>query len=296
VKRSILSLTLAVIICSSMLAGLQPRPLLAAIYGDVTGLSSPTPVRPTGAPWDKRAPSAKPPDYSCANPLPHLVRKCDEVEAQILASTVRLEWHVWMEKNDGSEYTPVDGSAGHATIKEGRYLVTHNHLAISLSEPESGMLTTVSVFAADGKPLWLDAPVELVAIAAEDAETLVLDFGNYGSEGLFAALGLSSAEFRSWDSLPLHSGQAVAQINWDGETTDVDWVKIQTVITDHGTPRLELASFVMPGASGGGIFWNGYHIANTWTRNSVRNVHNGTVLRRYSVAALNPSRVVAKLQ
>jgi hypothetical protein len=157
------------------------------------------------------------------------------------------------------------------------------------------MLTTVSVYTANGEPLWLEAPVALVSIAAEDAETLVLDFGNYGSEGLFAAFGLSSAEFRSWESLTLHSGQEVAQINWDGKTAHVDWVKVQTVITEHGTPRLEFANFVTPGASGGGVFWNGYHIANTWARESVRNVHSGAILRRYSVAALNSSRVVAEL-
>jgi hypothetical protein len=228
--------------------------------------------------------------------VPHLIRKCDELETQILASTVRLEWHVWMEKDEGGEYTPIDGSAGHATIKEGRYLVTHNHSVISLSDPKSGMLTTVSVFTANGKPLWLDAPVEFVSTAAEDVETLVLDFGNYGSKGLFAAFGLSSAEFRSWESLALHSGEEVAQINWDGKTAHVDWVKVQTIITEHGMPRLELANFVMPGASGGGVFWHGYHIANTWTRESVRNVHSGAVLRRYSVAALNSSRIVAKLR
>ena len=194
-KRSTLSLTLAIVICSSVLVGLQPRHLLAAVHGEVTGLSSPTPVRPTGAPLESRAPSAEPPDYSCAKPVPHLVRECDELETQILASTVRLEWHVWTEKDDGSRYAPVDAHVGHATIKEGRYLVTHNHSAISLSDPESGMLTTVSVFTANGKPLWLDAPVELVSIAAEDAETLVLDFGSYSSEGLFAAFDLKSDRF-----------------------------------------------------------------------------------------------------
>ena len=292
-KKSILIFALTLFVCS-VLVGCKSRPLVATIHRESSGRLEPPGYFQHSE--EDREHAAEKLGSSCSDPAPDRAAECDELERQILASTVRLEWHVWMEKDDGSGYTPVSANAGHATIKEGRYLVTHNHSAISLSDPKSGLLTTISVFTAAGKPLWLDAPVELVSIVVEDAETLVLDFGSYGSEGLFAAFGLSSAEFRPWESLALQSGQEVAQISWDGETAEVDWVKVESVITEHGTPRLEVVNFVMPGASGGGVFWNGYHIANTWTREFVRNVHSRAILRRYSVAALNSPQVVAQLR
>jgi hypothetical protein len=228
--------------------------------------------------------------------LPDEVQVCDELEHQILASTVRLEWRLWMLRDDGSWYAPVDAGAGHATVKEGQYLVTHNHWGISLSDRRDGVLTTLSVYTADGKPIWQDVPVEQVTPVAEDAETLVLDFGRYGSAGVFAALGLLSAEFKPWQSLPLRSGMEVAQINWDGATARVDWVKINALITESGTPRLALANFVMLGASGGGVFWNGYHVGNTWSRVTTYGANSGALLRRHSEAALNSSHVAAYLQ
>lgn len=56
----------------------------------------------------------------------------------------------------------------------------------------------------------------------------------------------------------------VAQVGWAGMTARVDWVKVQEVILDDGAPRLVLDDGVSPGASGGGIFYNGVHVANNW--------------------------------
>jgi len=56
----------------------------------------------------------------------------------------------------------------------------------------------------------------------------------------------------------------VAQVDWDGATTRVDWTTVQEVNVEDGVPRLVLADDVMLGASGGGIFWQGIHIANNW--------------------------------
>lgn len=293
-KKSILSIMSAIVACST-LATFQVQPLLATIHRDVSGPPVPPEIyQSENLPNDDLQPldTSGP---SCANPSSGQVQKCDEWERRILASTVRLEWHVWSENDDGSGYTPVDAYAGHATIKDGRYLVTHNHSGISLSDPENGVLTTVSVFAANGKPIWLEAPLELVTVAAEDAQTLVLDFGSYSGEGLFATFGLSSPEFRTWESLPLRAGMEVAQIDWNGATAHIDWVTIDAVTGESGTPRLELANAVLPGASGGGVFWNGNHIANTWSRVTTYNVNSGAIVRRYSEAALNSSRVVAEL-
>jgi hypothetical protein len=49
---------------------------------------------------------------------------------------------------------------------------------------------------------------------------------------------------------------------------------------------------VLGGASGGGIFWNGYHIANNWTLVEMIGA-DGTILRQMTTAALNSEAVAA---
>jgi hypothetical protein len=131
-----------------------------------------------------------------------------------------------------------------------------------------------------------------VTIVVEDAETLVLDFGTYrdGGTEMFTAFGLASAEPAAWGSLPIQPGMEVAQVDWDGSNTHVDWVTIEGIITDGGTPRLELDNYVEGGASGGGVFWGGYHIANNWYRATTNNANSGAVIRQYSAAALNSAQ------
>jgi hypothetical protein len=189
----------------------------------------------------------------------------------------------------------VDGGTALATIKEGRYLVTHNHSGLSPSVLKSGELISGFVTTVNGELIWLGSPLK-VTVAVEDAETLVLDFGSDNGQGFFDSLGLASAEFKAGESLPLQPGMEVAQINWDGTTVQVDWVTIDKVITEHGIPRLELANVVRPGASGGGVFWNGYHVANTWSQRTEYCKNSGVVLRQYSVAALNSTQVTAQAQ
>lgn len=229
------------------------------------------------------------PALSCTNPSPGEAWKCN-VERQILASTVRLKWRVSTKKADGSGYNSV-GSIGHATVMDGRHLVTHNHTGIvSLSNPRDGEIVEIAVYTVDGELIW-EGPLAAVTVALEEAETLVLDFGTYRDEGMFARRGLSSAEFRAWGSLSLQPGMEVAQVDWNGTTVHVDWIKIESVITNNGTPRLELANFVARGASGGGVFLNGYHVANNWSQATTLDGNSGAVTRRYSVAALNPTQV-----
>jgi hypothetical protein len=60
---------------------------------------------------------------------------------------------------------------------------------------------------------------------------------------MFAGLDMASAEFKAGGSLALQPGMEVAQIDWDGAANYVDWVTIEDVITDSGTPRLKLANF-----------------------------------------------------
>jgi hypothetical protein len=294
--KKLIFLIILAIVTGCMLASFRTLPVMATIPINQSGPPNPQAfygnedLANNGVhPVDAASPS-------CANPTPDEVRECDELERQVLASTVRLEWHLWIINDDGSGYTFVDGSTGHATIKEGRYLVTHNHPGVSPSELKDGEFITVSIFTANGEPIWLEARLMTITIALEEAETLALDFDDYGDQGLFAAMGMSSAEFKAWGSLPLQPGMEVAQIEWDGATAHVDWVTIDDVITESGTARLELANFVRPGASGGGVFWNGYHVANTWSQVTTRDEDSGAVLRQYSVAALNSTQVAAQFQ
>lgn len=231
------------------------------------------------------------PDRSCAQPEPDQVEACQALERQILAETARLEWHFWLEQDDGTTLIYTGGTTGYGTIKDGRYLVTHNHPGKSISHLQDDEQVTLSVFTTLDDPLLVELPLDEISIAVEEEETLVLDFGTRNGEGRLSQLGLTSAEFKDWESLSLQPATEVAQIDWDGTRAFVEWVPVEAVITGPGTPRLRLANYVKPGASGGGVFWNGYHIANTWSRVITYDKETMIVLRRYSLAALNSSRV-----
>jgi hypothetical protein len=88
----------------------------------------------------------------------------------------------------------------------------------------------------------------------------------------------------------------VAQINWDGVTSHVDWVTIDQIIATGNSPQLELANSVAPGTSGSGDFWNGYHIANTRSQVTAYGENCGVVLREYSPAALNSLQGAGQLE
>lgn len=293
-KKFVFSIVLTVVI-GSTIVGWRTLSSTAATHGNLPGPPNPHASSLNGNLENSHPPRIDASNPVCAKPVPDKVDECHELERQILASTVRLEWHFKI-KNDGGEYTFLDGSTGYATIKAGRYLVTHNHPGVPLSGLKKRELTTVSVYTANGQPIWIEGPLEAITITVEDPETLVLDFGSYSGEGLFGSRGMVSAEFEAWESLSLQPGMEVAQINWDGETTHVDWVTIEKVITEDNPPKLELANPVAPGTSGGGVFWNGYHIANTRSQVTAYGENSGVVLREYSVAALNSLQVAGQLE
>ena len=224
----------------------------------------------------------------CQNPTAQHLQNCLAWEEKILAATVRIEIHRWLgEEGVRGEY--IDGSMGHATVIDGRYLVTHNHFSIPLESIEgtSGDELRISVYKANGELLLDSMRPSAFTIAAQDQETVVLDFGEYVDEGLFDMLDIPSAEFQSWESLSLRPGTEVAQINWDNQTAFVQWVNIRTLETVEGTPCIELDNSVIKGASGGGIFWNGLHVGNNWTTTTVKAANDGSVLDAFSTAALN---------
>jgi hypothetical protein len=122
----------------------------------------------------------------------------------------------------------------------------------------------------------------------EEEELLVFA---YKEADLFAELGFESAEFKDWGSLTLEAGMEVAQIDWDGATTRVDWTTIQEVKLEDGAPRLVLEDGAIPGASGGGIFLNGFHVANNW-RIEEQVDASGAVVDTVTTVALNTAMVV----
>lgn len=220
---------------------------------------------------------------SCANPTPDVAPACDEATRRILASTVRVEFH------------GPSGGIGHATVIGGRYLVTHNHYPITAAALNNGgenLVTAVSVFKANGDVILLKAPLAYFTVVREEPEMLVLDFQVYGGVGFFDSLGVPSAEWQDGSAALLASGSEVAQINWDGATAHVDWVQVTAFRPEAGVATIELANFVEQGASGGGVFYNGIHIGNNWTRQTDR-LESGELVREYSVVALNSSNTLA---
>jgi hypothetical protein len=213
-----------------------------------------------------------------------------EMEQQILAATVRLELESWFVEAPETGYL----GNGHATHKDGRYLITHNHYHIPMSifpeRQEGEVKTLVDLYKANGEHI-LEAPLTDFTVIFEDAETLVFYVGETIGDRL-AEAGVNSAEFKNWTSLDLRPGMEVAQIDWDGSSAHVDWAPIEAVITNDGTPRLKISNYIKVGASGGAVFSNGFHIGNNWTRVDAHD-ETGMYSHLYSVAALNSDTVVS---
>jgi hypothetical protein len=135
-------------------------------------------------------------------------------------------------------------------------------------------------------------PLSEFEVVMDVGETLVL---KHKDEGFFEALGFSSAEFGTWAWPPTATGVEVAQVDWDGATTRVDWVRVKDVDLEAGAPRLILADSTFPGASGGGIFWQGIHMANNWLYQA-KIGETGATFDETTAAALNPQAVISLLQ
>jgi hypothetical protein len=223
------------------------------------------------------------PQLSCTRPRAEQAAACAELVQQILDSTVRIQMHSWTGAAGQSALTP--GRVSHATIKDGRYLVTHNHFQHPLQATAQSDYVAISLYRVDGDPILQHAPLSAFTVVAEDATTLVLEFSDGSGRGLFESLGLPSARFAHWQKLDLAPGMEVAQVLWNGRNTSVQWTSIDNVIVE-GTPRLELHSTLGTGSSGGGVFWQGYHIGNNLSRTRVRGPQQ-EIIRLYSTVALN---------
>ena len=187
---------------------------------------------------------------------------CPQIDAAILSTTVCIHLQAWRVKQDESGYF-VDESIGHATVMDGRFLVTHNHYSLleQADLPESSI--SVAIFDAKGRHLF-SAPLTDFSVTPTAAETCLFELKYEYWQDKLAAAGIQSAQFANWQQLDLQPGMEVAQVDWDGRSTRLDWTRIEQVITEDGVPRLVVGDGVAQGGSGGGIFWNGKHIANNW--------------------------------
>lgn len=215
----------------------------------------------------------------------------DATEQQILAATVRFEIESWRVRPDEKGYD-IDDTVGHGTVMNGRYLVTHNHFDLPLSilqrPGDEGSYGIIYLYDSRGE-LRHKGPLADFYLAAGDAETLV--FGHKVGR-FFAELGFASAPFAAGSEVTLQPGMAAAQVDWDGRSSRVDWVSVEKVIVDGGLPRLVLADGVLPGASGGGVFIEGVHVANNWQLHE-RLGADGTLLQATTTAALNSPALLA---
>lgn len=222
---------------------------------------------------------------SCVTPTSVNMARCRQMETDILAVTVRLELRISSPDGQGG-YALEDSSVGHGTIIEGRYVLTHNHFSLSLEDAQDTRRRTVTLYRPDGEAIITDAPFSAFEIVSAGPETLLFDFGDFGGVGLFAALGLPSAQVETDAANGLQPGMEVAQVDWNGETAHVDWVRVRAVTDVEGSLALVLDNFVERGASGGGVFYEGDHVANNWYRQTVLTA-GGEVLDQYTLAAVN---------
>jgi hypothetical protein len=219
---------------------------------------------------------------------------CQELEERILAVTLRIEIRTWIIYVEGEGYTTL-ASSGHGTVMGGRYLLTHNHFQLPLLElfaDHNGEFATVTLYTAAGDLLW-EGPLTTAAVAFDDTETLLLEFLARDGSGIFETLDVPSADFGAKGVAPLVTGTTVAQVSWDEEQAFVQWAQVKALADEKGTSVIDLNECLIPGSSGGGVFLNGTHIANNWSRSAgcVEGADDAVLL--YSTAALNSAELLA---
>lgn len=219
----------------------------------------------------------------CRNPILANQSACKEIEEQILGSTVRIRFEVWSVKDEESGYD-VRFSEGHATLYGDRYLVTHNHYSVPAYEIENNQYGLVILSNASGEEVYR-GPISDFNLVLEEAEALVFAYKNHT---LSEKTGLIPAQISAWTSIQLQEGMEVAQVDWDGSKTRIDWVTVREVHHEGEMSWIVLDDDAKEGASGGGIFWQGIHIGNNWRRETHVLGENALDVTR---AALNSEQI-----
>lgn len=217
---------------------------------------------------------------------------CGALEERLLESVVRLELGAV------DEHGRWEAEIGHGTVMGGRYLVTHNHfdLRLSLLESEAPNFdASASLYRADGTKIWMYGEVVHFTIVVKDSQTLVLDFGRDDlGQGFFERHGLASASFRTLPAVVPERGDEVAKVDWADGRAYLEWGRVEDVRNESGTSIIAISKASQLGASGGGVFWQGHHIANNWASVEVFGAE-GELVRRYSKAALNSDLILSLL-
>lgn len=200
--------------------------------------------------------------------------------AGLLQSTVRMTIETWEVAADESGYV-LNAGVGHATVLEGRYLLTHNHFDPPLDNPG---LTRLTLFDETGQLLLQTTSFEVV----ESCEgTQLVDMSPKEGQPTLAMLGRRSAAVAGPLESPPVAGDTVQQVVWDGQQTSLRATTVESLEIVEGIPRLVLPQAIVPGASGGGVFFHGRHIANNWTTRDYLDA-NDLIFDQDSTAAVNP--------
>jgi hypothetical protein len=231
---------------------------------------------------------------SCQRPLPWQKEACQEIEAKILGATVRITFHGEIEIENGYEIETVFGTISHATVVDGRYLLTHNHFGIPLSQVQlynryaNGGFRGMSIDRLDGTAVLEYAPLDVFVVVEEKGETVLLDFGTVAGVGFFTSAGLNSAEVAYYDPTMLVPGVEVAQVDWERQgNTRIEWSQIIDVYSKDGLPLALVDNFIEKGSSGGGLFLNGQLIGNNWAQIPGSNSSTAGSGQGSSLVALN---------
>lgn len=234
--------------------------------------------------------------HTAVSPPPSATNGHPPVEQLMREATVRLAVETWLVHEGERGYTILK-SEGHGTVVNGRFLITHNHHTIPLSLSETGLdpdiYTRLFIFNTDGE-LINTLPFTDFQIGLREPQMLLLVYVGEKSETPFGTVGLGVEQVLAGTAVLLEPGVEIAQIDWDGSSTHVDWTVVTAVYPQHIPPCLELDHQPQFGASGGGIFWLGQHIGNTWLKGSRSSAANGTICQ-YSKAALNSPELLAYL-
>lgn len=230
----------------------------------------------------------------CQRPLPWHRTNCIAMEQTILDATVRIEFHGTIEIDDSYGVTQINGTISHATVINSRYLLTHNHFGIPLSQIKvfeqhaAKSFSGVSVYKLDGTAVLDHAALNSFTVVEERDESVLLDFGTIQEEGFFTQVGIASAKSGNFEDGLLQPNTEIGLIDWDGEeNTRIVWAPIQTVYQDTGLAFIQIEHFIELGASGGGVFLQDKHIGNNWARVTETDLNTGDITQQFTLVALN---------
>ena len=218
-----------------------------------------------------------------------------DLEKNILSTTARLYLRSWIPLPGENEYE-VLSSVAHATVKDGCCLVSHNHFGIPLSlghgTEKAGVYTDLTITDWRGQKVFA-APLTDFTVMYSSEEVLVLALAEEQNSYWLEDLGFQSAHFSLPKQIDLQSGMKVAQVDWDGRCTRIDWTVVDD-IAEFGRSRiLKMDDPIRLGASGGGIFYNGSHIANNWML-TLGLGDDGNIVYEHSSAILNDREFLEK--